>query len=551
MPLVETADETTLRAAILELYALQGAVPTAEGLAKLDAALAATPAGLQTPTARILAAMNAAALLRNEALAGLNVEDARFAYDRTLSPAPLTDADAARLDAILPLIDLPKMVAASELVLRAIERATPEYERAIAAGLAPEGTVFLDPLGAVEIAGTASEQHIANRTLLVDLGGDDWWSNNAGATFPEFVIEAFPGCITTGGLDCTPLSKGRNDDALASIFGRTCSFDGTKAPFVGLAAAEAGRREASNQSTAPSLPAAQRFATSLPGYGRAASDTVEPDTGCLPQDADDVGPWSDDFVNKGILTDGDEHVVAVGLDLAGNDRFAPDRVFNDINDGDNAPGCDTRSMGEAGKLWERNLTAGSAFAGVGILWDTQGDDFYGGRSIAVGTGHVGGVGIVVDQGNGNDDHSAVRFAHGTAFFSAMGVLLDEGGNDRYALENDVPFFNEFEHFIGCDVSTRDGIGRANFNGIAALVDVAGNDVYFTQPHDPSIPGASRDDVTTTQGSTGTRLNIGPYPISEVGALGFGLLWDHEGDDTYNRPGRDDAMFDQKGTFLDE
>lgn len=541
--------DAQLRAAILDHYALVGAVPTAQGLARLDASLATVPADVQSPVARLLAAMNEAARLRHDAFARVSVEDARFASEATLRSAPLTAEEQARLGTIAERIDLAKMLQAADLVLRATDEA-----RVALAGAG--GVSFVDPLGSVEIADVTADNHHENRTLLVDLGGDDVWENNAGASMPDFVIEAFPGCITTGGLDCTPLSPNRNGNALESVFGRKCSYDLTQAPFIAYAYAEDVDDHVREQQDQTSLPAAQRFLTSPgePTQERAAELAASPalDAGCVTSAQDDPEAWLSDFTTKGILGDGDEHVVAVALDLGGDDVFAPLKEFNDINDGDNAAGCDTRPLGEAGKTWNRNLTAGGSFAGIGLLWDAEGSDAYGGRSLTQGTGHMGAVGILVDQGAGADRYSAVRLAQGAGIFVALGLLYDEAGNDLYALENDSPFFNEFEHFIGCDVSTRDGQGRANFNAVGALVDLAGDDAYVVQEHDASVPGASRDDPTTTQGSTGFRLNIGPAPLNGAAALGAGLLWDRgAGDDSYTREGRDDGVTDLSGVFIDE
>lgn len=541
-------EDVTLREAILDLYDLVGAVPTARGLATLDADLARLPAEVEAPSARLLAAMNDAARLRHEAFARVSVDDARFARDATLRGAPLTTEETERLEAVFARIDFGKMATAGDMVLRATALARTQLQGAhLAVG-------FVDPLGAVQIAGSGNDVHEVDRTLLIDLGGDDVHSNNAGATMPDFIIQAFPGCITTGGPDCTPLHPSRNELALESVFGRPCSFDATAAPYVTMAYATDADRHLAEQQAQPSLPALQRFLTSPSGAtmtrANELSSSPQPDTRCLPQGAGDAEGWASDFVTRGILTDGDEHVVAVALDLGGNDIYAPPREFNDINDGDNAAGCDTRWMGEEGKLWARNLTAGSSFAGVGVLWDTAGSDLYGGRSLTQGVGHVGGVGILVDEGRGHDVYSGVRLAQGAAIFASVGLLYDEGGHDRYALENDVAFFNEFEHFIGCDASTRDGQGRANFNGVAGLVDLAGNDVYFVQQHAPHVPGASRDDPTTTQGSTGTRLNIGPHPVNGAAALGAALLYDGAGQDSYTRPGRADGTSDATGAFID-
>lgn len=547
MPVLEAMD---LRAAILDLYVLGGAVPTQAATDELDARLAMVPEAIQAPTSDILVAMNAAARLRMQAFADVSVEDARFAYERTLTDTPLDVEDRDRLAAIHTKIDRELMGAAGILVLQTIESAVVELKEAkLSTG---GGVGFVDPLGVVEIADETDHVHDGDRTLLIDLGGNDEWQNNAGSVMPDFVIQAFPGCITTGGLDCTPLAAKRNAPSTQSLFGRPCSADVANAAFVGLDYAEDLDAQVDEQIARPNpFGFAFWLADTAPENAAETATTANPDTRCLPQGPDDVQDWSEAFVEKGTLKDADEHVVAVGIDLDGDDRFAPLKVFNDINNGRNPPNCDTRDMGEEGKIWERNLTAGGAFAGIGVLWDESGTDFYGGRSLTQGTGHVGAIGVLVDRGTGDDEYESVRLAQGAAIFAAAGLLYDIGGNDLYRMANDVPFFNEFEHFIGCDVSTRDGQGRANFNAVAALIDDAGDDVYFVQDHDDDIPGASRDDPTTTQGSTGTRLNIGPHPINEAAALGLGLLWDRSGSDNYTRDGRADGVTDTTGMFIDE
>lgn len=543
----------TLREELLALYALAGAVPTPSGVAALDARLAELPGALHAPLALVLAAMNRAAALRAEAFATVDPAELFWAREASLAWETLEAGEQARLLGLAARIQLPKMLAAGALVLAAIEASLPGFRQAAAQ---PEalGLSWADPTGSVAVGGVQDDTHAQDRTLLVDLGGNDVWSNNAGAMAPTPVIEAFPGCFTTGGFDCTVLHPKRNEPTIRSIVGRSCSADLIDPVFVldgymaGLSAAVQGQAA---QLDPAALAAALKGA---PGAAEAALATSRPDLGCVPQGPDDLGPWTQDFVTKGTLADADAHVVAVGIDLAGDDVFAPPRTFNFMNDGRNPSGCDTTSWGEAGKLWDRNVTAGSGFAGVGVLWDEAGNDFYGGRSITQGVGHVGGVGALVDRGAGRDVYEAVRFAQGMAFFAGAGLLYDDGGDDLYQLKNLIPLWNEFEAFSGCDVSTRDGQGRSNIVAVGALVDLAGNDVYYVQDHLAEgyvLPGASRDDPTTTQGSTGFRLNLGPSAVHDFEAIGRGLLWDRAGLDTYSRPGRGNGCFDSGGTFLDE
>lgn len=548
-PDLDALPQHSLREAIVEFYALSHAIPTAQGLAKLDASLAALPPEVAEPVARLLVAMNAAGAMRAEAFARVAPAELVWARDASLDLEAQDEAALQRLAGIAARIDAAKMVAAGALVLAAVERDAPMLRAA--AELPGAGTLaFVDPSGSLEVTGTGNDHHAGDRTLLVDLGGDDTWTNNAGAMAPSFVIEAFPGCFTTGALDCSVLWPKRNRPAIQSLVGRPCSFNGVAPVF------EANEYTAAlNEAVLAADPAAlAAFAQGAPAEAQTLAALTALETACLPQGPDDLQPWAEDFVQRGTLADGDAHFVTVGLDLSGDDRFAPTKSFNFMVNGANPSGCDTRAMGEAGKLWDRNVTAGSAFAGVGILWDGGGADFYGGRSITQGVGHLGGVGVLVDQGASDDAYEAIRFGQGVGFVAAAGLLYDDGGHDVYELKNLLPLWNEFESFNGCDVSTRDGQGRSNVVAVGALVDLAGDDRYFVQDHIAEglyLPGASRDDPTTTQGSTGFRLNIGPSAVAELLGVGRGLLWDRADADTYSRPGRGNGCASTSGTFLDE
>jgi hypothetical protein len=544
-----------LREEMLAYYAFAGAVPTPRGLAALDEGLATLPPEVQEALAGILAAVNVAAALRAEAFALVSVEEVAWAGSAALRPEVLSAQEQDRLAGIALRIDRAKMLAAGALVVGRVETALPAL-RAAAALPGAESLAWTDPSGTLQVAGTGDDVHAADRTVLLDLGGDDWWANNAGAMAPSAIIELFPGCFTQGALDCSALHPKRNGPAVRSLLGRACSANLIDPVFGAGDASVAAQRHLAAQAAGPDAAAAWAYAsTAVPAQAAAVAATTDPDLACLPQGAGDAEPWARDFWTMGALADGDAHMVAVGVDLQGNDRVAPPKEFTFMNDGRNPSGCDTRGMGEAGKLWARNVTAGSGFAGIGVLWDEGGDDAYGGRSITQGVGHLGGVGVLVDRGASRDTYEGIRFAQGVGFVAALGLLHDDGGDDDYALYNLIPLWNEFEAFSGCDVSTRDGQGRSNILAVGALVDGGGNDVYRVQDHLAEgllLPGASRNDPTTTQGSTGFRLNIGPSALHDLLAIGRGLLWDRGGgDDMYTRPGRGDACFASGGTFWDE
>jgi hypothetical protein len=102
---------------------------------------------------------------------------------------------------------------------------------------------------------------------------------------------------------------------------------------------------------------------------------------------------------------------------------------------------------------------------------------------------------------------------------------------------------------------RDGQGRDNFDSVGALVVGGAGNSFSVEDHialGMFLSGASREDPTTTQGSTGFRLNVGPSVDNALEAAGRGLLWVQQGgSDSFTRPGRGNGCLDASGTFFDE
>ena len=121
--------------------------------------------------------------------------------------------------------------------------------------------------------------------------------------------------------------------------------------------------------------------------------------------------------------------VAVSLDFAGNDAYAPTQRDNDLG---------------AGNL------------GVGVAVDYEGDDGYACRSKCLGMG-LAGVGFFRDA-SGNDVFTGSEYGMGSA--SLLGVFVDNAGNDAH-------------NFSG----TSGGFGVQNSRAIGLAWDRAGMDSY--------------------------------------------------------------------------
>ena len=215
--------------------------------------------------------------------------------------------------------------------------------------------------------------------------------------------------------------------------------------------------------------------------------------------------------------------AALLIDLAGDDTYG--RM--------EAPDADAICTDEP--LVRRVLTAGTGFAGVGVLMDGAGDDTYLGKGITQGAGHVGGVGVLQDEG-GDDVYHAMRLSKGFGVAGGLGVLHDGGGNDRYtyymprAIDPKAPYKTPgsgggFTTTGLCDNQARWDEGTGIAGGVGVLVEDGGDDFYQAAEPLDHLFG-------TTE------------PLRRTGSLGygdfqgFGVMIDRSGLDRYTgMPGR--------------
>lgn len=102
---------------------------------------------------------------------------------------------------------------------------------------------------------------------------------------------------------------------------------------------------------------------------------------------------------------------------------------------------------------------GYASGGIGLLLDGNGEDSFWAGNFSQGTGYFYGMGIIRNFGAGDDTYTASRYGQGASAHSAAGILIDDNGNDQYK---------------GYHVALQ---GAAWDLGVAALVDKNGNDKY--------------------------------------------------------------------------
>lgn len=207
-----------------------------------------------------------------------------------------------------------------------------------------------------------------------------------------------------------------------------------------------------------------------------------------------------------------ECVAAVGvlLDLQGDDTYGRRE----------APGFpDDRCTRDP--VVRRIATQGAAFAGVGLLYDMDGRDSYNGKTLAQGAGHLGGVGVLRDEGGDPDRYLALRSAQGIGLLGGVGMLLDDGGNDRR------------NHYVA----------RALVPGRPPQAEGSGGVNDDTGLASEAGLGQHRDEHGRLDGQPGGSCDAIPRSMQGVGLLaGVGLLVDDHGNDRYRAPRPQDQEF---------
>ncbi|MDP8238039.1 MAG: hypothetical protein P9X24_03030 [Candidatus Hatepunaea meridiana] len=204
--------------------------------------------------------------------------------------------------------------------------------------------------------------------------------------------------------------------------------------------------------------------------------------------------------------------------------------------------CGLGMLCEEGEGDDRYLATAWAqgFAGTygyGIIYDEGGDDIYrtgaayyhapllphdyksfsGGFGMGWRPRAGGGIGVLYDDGEGNDFYNSEVMSLGASYWYSIGILIDGGGNDHYSLA----------HY---------GLGVGIHLSVGALYDRSGDDQYRSRwgvvggtPHDFSVgmfvDGGGDDYYIVSDGWGGSLTNS------------FGLFIDKLGNDTYATRGK--------------
>jgi len=298
-------------------------------------------------------------------------------------------------------------------------------------------------IGKIVIGGTGTSYYFADAAMIIDLGGDDFYFNNAGSSHKDMPVSI---CIDFSGNDTydapLPFSQGTgrfgigmlrdikgNDKYMGTDFLQgSCLFG--LGQLVDYSGDDFYNGNTLNQGVG------------FFGLGQ-LNDISGNDVYFSHQYAQGVG------FTRGI---------GLLMDKDGNDFYFSGGKYPDFRDPEKSYQSMSQGMGMG--LRPEDSIAGAS-GGVGILLDSKGNDRYHGDYFSQGSGYYYSLGLLFDT-EGNDSYFAGRYAQGAGIHSAIGLLADKKGNDTYV----------------CSFGVAQGCGHDT--GIGVLVDTQGNDLYQSE-----------------------------------------------------------------------
>ncbi len=154
---------------------------------------------------------------------------------------------------------------------------------------------------------------------------------------------------------------------------------------------------------------------------------------------------------------------------------------------------------------------GKAAGGVGILQDKAGNDIYIAGNFSQGTGYYLGLGVLMDDA-GNDRYIGSRYCQGSAAHLAAGIILDRKGSDSYSARIAASQGGAWDLSFACalDLEGDDkyqagdlALGAGAQNGIGLFYDGYGKDHYRANPMGLGYGG----DLTYEEGRQAANIGI--------------------------------------------
>lgn len=326
---------------------------------------------------------------------------------------------------------------------------------------------FVDPATGLTllVADGSDHLHAEDHDVVIDLGGDDWWTNNAGGTRG---VRSAALAIDLAGDDCYEGTTGVQGAGWLGV-GALADLDGDdlyRAEDIAQAAAFIGEGLLFDAS-GDDRRLGRHFIQAAAAFGTAV---LRDDAG----DDDHAGAG----MSGGLGTTGG---VGVLLDRGGDDHYRCGRPRSDGYTLDYGMGLGS-GIGLRDWPWTERP---SFYGGLGLLDDASGDDSYEGIGAGLGGAYCLAAGVVV-EGDGDDDYHGVTDSFGASIHLGAAVFLDQRGDDRYRGDNSIlGCGGDRGHGVFVDFEGDDryrarghalGTGRKP-KAVGLMVEVEGDDVY--------------------------------------------------------------------------
>ena len=393
-------------------------------------------------------------------------------------------ARARRFPCYEPVTRFEEIAAAVRTYVAEVQRFGPG--RLLRPGAKADTVIEFDsPIGPIVVSGFGNDTLRSDAALEVDLGGDDVYLNNAGATSFDRPVSV---CLDLAGND--------RYEAPASNYVQGFGFMGV-GMLVDLAGNDVYKAKHFSQGVG------------IMGVGvlwdKAGDDTFSAHTFCQGAGMFGLGMLLDDSGDDvyDCASNGQGSATTLGLgilsDLEGNDKYR--LACDSTKDAMGAiPG-----YGQGGALsfraypWEKKLVA---YGGIGMLVDDKGNDEYVSKGWnCQGGSYIMSLGVLVD--NEGNDHYVCGTGQGSGIHVTNAILIDKKGDDVY------------------EGGFRAG-GSGGDRSPGFLIDYEGNDTYIS-----------------STSSYGTACK--PFA--------FSLMIDYKGNDKYicDRP-KGDVLFNDWHSF---
>jgi hypothetical protein len=353
-----------------------------------------------------------------------------------------------------------------------------------------------------KVGGPGSDRFTGDLSVVIDLGGDDFYDLTYDPSNPHPVI-----IIDLGGNDCY---QGSTDFTLGS----GCLSTGILLDFAG-----------DDSYRGRSFSVGSGFFGFGVLYDAVGNDIYDGDTHVEGAGSFGLGLVIDesgrDQYSGALYAQGYGFTGGLGaiIDLTGNDRYDAGGKYRDLLR--YADHYLSLSQGFGQGL--RPILSG----GIGAIIDGSGNDIYSSDIFAQAASYWWSLGVIHDR-EGNDTYNSFQYAQGAATHMTLGILLDEAGADTYTGKG---LMHGCGHDYSCaillDRSGNDTYlandlsqGAGSANGVGLLIDLLGDDRYLVK------------NPKNTQGFGDGRREFGS----------IGALIDMSGVDQYNGNGKDNYFW---------